>query len=68
MLLVKEGSPRELRKVLAAIDLRKGNDQYATLNRHIVDFSQQVIDARDAEVHFINAFQELQETPDPATP
>ena len=64
VLLVKEGSPRELRKVLAAIDLRKGNDQYATLNRHIVDFSQKVIDARDAEVHFINAFQELQETPD----
>lgn len=63
VLLVKEGSSGNMRKVLAAIDLRKGRD-YATLNRHIVDFSQKVVEGNDAEVHFINAYQDLQESPD----
>ena len=39
VLLVKEGAQRELRRVLAAVDIRKGDNGYATLNRHIVDFS-----------------------------
>ncbi len=64
VLLVKEGSSGELRKVLAAIDLRNGRDDYATLNRHIVEFSQKVVEGHNAEVHFINAFQSLQESPD----
>jgi universal stress protein E len=64
VLLVKEGSQRELRKVLAAIDIRKDKDVYATLNRHIVDFSQKMLDVSNAEVHFINAFENLQESPD----
>lgn len=64
VLLVKEGSPRELRKVLAAIDMRDENGAYKALNRNIVDFSQKVLDNRDAEVHFINAFDQLQDSPD----
>jgi universal stress protein E len=64
VLLVKEDSPRDVRKVLAAIDIRKDNDSYEALNRHVVDFSRQVIDSNRAEVHFINAFQELQAYPD----
>jgi universal stress protein E len=64
VLLVKEASSGELRRVLAAIDIRKGSGDYATLNRHIVDFSQKVVEGNNAEVHFINAFRNLQETPD----
>jgi universal stress protein E len=64
VLLVKEGSPRDIRKVLAAIDIRKDNDNYEALNRHIIDFSRRVIDNNDAEVHFVNAFEELQAYPD----
>lgn len=64
VLLVKEGTNREIGKVLAAVDIRKDNGAYTALNRHIVDFSQRVLDANDAEVHFINAFQELRSTPD----
>lgn len=64
VLLVKEGAPRTLQKVLAAIDIRRDKGTYATLNRHIVDFGQKVLDIRDAELHFINAFEELQASPD----
>lgn len=64
VLLVKEGSPRDIGKVLAAIDISKDNDNYETLNRHIIDFSRRVIDRNNAEVHFVNAFQELQAYPD----
>jgi len=64
VLLVKESSSGQLRKVLAAIDIRNGGDDYATLNRHIVDFSQKVVEGNNAEVHFINAYQDLQESPD----
>lgn len=64
VLLVKEDSPRDIRKVLAAIDIRKDSGNYEALNRHIVDFSRRVIDSNNAEVHFINAFQDLQAYPD----
>lgn len=64
VLLVKENSSPDVRKVLAAIDIRKDKGAYKTLNRHIVDFSQKILDINNAEVHFINAFQELQASPD----
>lgn len=64
VLLVKEDSPRDMRKVLAAIDIRKDNGAYRKLNEHIIDFSKKISDNRDAEVHFVNAFQELHAYPD----
>jgi universal stress protein E len=64
VLLVKENSSRDMRKVLAAIDIRNDKGTYQALNRNIVDFSQKVLDINDAEVHFINAFQGLQASPD----
>lgn len=64
VLLVREDSPREIKKILAAIDVRAKSDSYRQLNRHIIDFSQRVLDSSDAEVHFINAFSDLKEVPD----
>lgn len=64
VLLVKEGKQRDLRRVLAAIDIRAGRESYEKLNQHIIDLSQRILDARGAEVHFINAFRDLRAFPD----
>jgi universal stress protein E len=64
VLLVKENSSADVRKVLAAIDIRKDNTAHQALNRHIVDFSRKVLDINNAEVHFINAFQAAKGSPD----
>lgn len=64
VLLVKEGSTSDMRKILAAIDVRRGNGARQKLNEHIVDFSKKLSDNQQAEVHFVNAFQELQAYPD----
>ncbi len=64
VLLVKEGQPRTERKILAAIDLRGEKPSYEKLNQQLIDFSQRVMEAGNSEMHFINAFSELQEFPD----
>jgi universal stress protein E len=64
VLLVREGTSGELQRVLAAIDIRAKTDAYQRINQRIIDFSHQVLDQADAEVHFINAFRELKEVPD----
>lgn len=64
VLLVKQGDTRDMNKVLAAIDIRDDNGNYGELNEHILGFSRQVLDSRNAEVHFINAFKDLKSTPD----
>ncbi len=64
VLLIKGGKVRESRRVLAAIDIRAANESYEKLNRHIIDFSRQVLESQSAEVHFINAFDDLDSFPD----
>lgn len=64
VLLVKEGAQRASRRVLAAVDMRAPNESYEKLNRHIIDFSQRMLEKRGAEVHFINAFEDLDAFPD----
>ena len=64
VLLVKDGPMRESRRVLAAVDIRAANEAYRKLNQHIIDFSQRVVDSHLAEVHFINAFGDLNAFPD----
>ena len=64
VLLVREGEPRSLQRVLAAIDIQADGDGYERLNRQIIDFSQRVLSSASAEVHFINAFKDLQSFPD----
>ena len=64
VLLVREDSSSEVKKILAAIDVRAKTESYRQLNRHIIDFSKRVLDTGNAEVHFINAFTDLKEVPD----
>lgn len=64
VLLVKQGDVGGMNKVLAAIDIRDDSGAYSQLNEHILGFSRQVLDSRNAEVHFINAFKDLKSTPD----
>lgn len=64
VLLVKEEADRSSRNVLAAIDTRDSDQNYAQLNRRIIDFSRRVMDNANAEVHFINAHRDLESSPD----
>ena len=64
VLLVKEEADRSSRNVLAAIDARDSDENYAQLNRRIIDFSRRVMDNQYAEVHFINAHRDLASSPD----
>lgn len=64
VLLVREGERSDMRKVLAAIDVRAEGKSYERLNQQIINFSQQVLDTSSAEVHFINAFKDLKAFPD----
>lgn len=64
VLLVREGEQRDTHKILAAIDILAEGESYERLNRQIIDFGQRVLDSHRAEVHFINAFQDLKAFPD----
>lgn len=64
VLLVKEETPRDVRKVLAAIDIRQEKANYGKLNERIIDFTRRVMDSESAEVHFINAHKDLASFPD----
>ncbi len=64
VLLVKECGLRDTQKILAAIDIRGGNESYGKLNEHIIDFSKRIQDTQRAEVHFFNAFSDLNAVPD----
>jgi universal stress protein E len=64
VLLVKEGSRRDVNRVLAAIDIRAANESYQKLNRNIIDFSRLMAESRGADVHFINAFEDPRSCPD----
>lgn len=64
VMLIKQDADRSSRKVVAAIDIREGSETYAHLNERIINFSRRVMDNQHAEVHFINAHQELSAAPD----
>lgn len=64
VLLVKEETPRDVRKVLAAIDIREEKASYGKLNERIIDFTRRVMDSESTEVHFVNAHKDLASFPD----
>jgi universal stress protein E len=64
VLLVKENAGRDVHRVLAAVDIRAGNNHYGKLNQNIIDFSRRILDRENAEVHFINAHKDLSTFPD----
>lgn len=64
VLLVKEGESGDIRKVLAAIDIRAETANYEKLNEQIIGLTRNIMDRQGTEVHFINAHQDLSSTPD----
>ncbi|MBT4520743.1 MAG: universal stress protein [Halieaceae bacterium] len=66
VLLVKEAAQRDVLKVLAAVDITAKKESYSRLNQNILNFSKQILDTRgsNAEVHVINAFQDVRAFPD----
>ena len=64
VLLVKEGEQRDVHRILAAVDIRAQKTSYQNLNDNIIGFSKGLLDGNTAEVHFINAFKDLDAFPD----
>jgi len=64
VMLVKEDTQQDVRKVLAAIDIRTEKDSGENLNQRIINFSQKLLDRQHAEVHFVNAHKDLSSSPD----
>ena len=64
VLLVKECETCDSRRVLAAVDMSASTESYAKLNDQIIELSQKMMEAANAEVHFVNAFKELKAVPD----
>jgi len=64
VLLVKKETVQDVRKVLAAIDIREEKANYGKLNERIINFTRRVMDSQSAEVHFINAHRDLASFPD----
>lgn len=64
VLLVKDAGAPAKPRILAAVDIRGDEGAYRKLNDQIIDFSQRVTEAANAEIHFVNAFDELHAVPD----
>ena len=63
VMLVKEGAPREIPRILAAIDICAKKESYQRLNQNVIQFSKGVPDHHGAEVHYINAFEDFKGVP-----
>ena len=64
VLLVKAREPREVRRVLAAIDISATQEAYERLNEKSIHFSNRILEQSGADVHFVNAFQDVRVMPD----
>ncbi len=63
VLLVKEAGSRDVRKVLAAVDVLARAESYERLNKNVFDFGKQIADTRGIEVHYINSFEDFRSVP-----
>lgn len=63
VLLVKEGTQVEGRRVLSAVDITARSDSYGRLNDNVIRFSKRMRDLRGADVHFVNAFEDFKGVP-----
>jgi universal stress protein E len=63
VLLVKSVDVPEKARILAAVDIRKEDEAYERLNTQIIQFSHRMIEGPKAEVHFVNAFENLKAVP-----
>lgn len=67
VLLVKTNATLEPRKVVAALDIRGGEEKYGKLNENILTFCQRYIGSDSADVHFVSAHKDLADRPDRGT-
>jgi universal stress protein E len=63
VMLVKEGAPREIPRILAAVDICAKKESYQRLNQTVIKFSKGVVDLHGTEVHYINAFGDYKGVP-----
>ncbi len=64
VLLVKGRKPREIPRVLAAIDIRAKRASYERLNQRVISVAKEILDCQHMEVHVVNAFTDFKGIPD----
>ena len=65
ILMVKNFGDWKSRRVLAAIDCQTTDDAHIKLNNQIISFAQSLSDAYGSDAHFVNAYQDKNQRPDP---
>lgn len=66
ILMVKNNGDWKHRRVLAAIDWQSTDDAHIKLNNQIISFAQRFTDAYGSDAHFVNAYQDINHSPDAA--
>ena len=64
VLLVKGRKPREIPRVLAAIDITARKESYDRLNQKVIAVGKEIMKREKAEVHVVNAFTDFKGMPD----
>ncbi|MFT5711150.1 MAG: universal stress protein E [Halioglobus sp.] len=64
--LVKDRAPRDVPRVLAAIDINAKKESYERLNHKVIEVAGQILNLHRAEVHIVNAFSDFKGIPDRA--
>lgn len=64
VLLVKDRAPRDVPRVLAAVDINAKMESYERLNEKVIDVAKQILDRHQAEVHVVNAFSDFKGIPE----
>ncbi|MEZ5566881.1 MAG: universal stress protein [Halioglobus sp.] len=64
VLLVKSQREDSRRRVLVAVDLRRGKDTYEEINKSIFEFCKHYSSISSPEIHFLNAYKDLPSRPD----
>jgi universal stress protein E len=64
VLLVKGRKPREIPRVLAAIDITAKKKSYERLNQKVISVGKEIMEHHGAEVHVVNAFRDFKGMPD----
>ena len=65
VLMVKNHSDWQHRRVLAAVYHQSTDEAHIKLNSQIISFTQRFIDAYGSDAHFVNAFQDKNHRPEP---
>ncbi|MBE9540510.1 MAG: universal stress protein [Proteobacteria bacterium] len=64
VLLVKGRKPRDVPRVLAAIDICAKRASYERLNERVISVAKEILDRQRMDVHVVNAFSDFKGVPD----